>query len=274
MRIARIFPTKTKASPNDELAFFGPPPLLNLPEIDEVHISVTFQWDKERAEILAYQWDQLGVSVKMGGPAFNQPGGEFVPGMYLKRGYTITSRGCPNHCWFCAVPKRERGLRELSISEGWIVQDDNLLACSESHILAVFNMLSKQPHRPIFSGGIESKLLKPWHVELFQKVKAREIFCAYDTPDDYEPLVAAGRMLHGAGFTFENRKARCYVLIGYPGDTMDNAERRLFNTVYAGFMPFAMLYRDEAGKYNTKWRRFQREWVRPAIIAKNVKQLY
>ena len=49
--------------------------------------------------------------------------------MYMKPGYVITSRGCPNRCWFCAVPKREGyQLRELPVTDGWIVADDNLLA--------------------------------------------------------------------------------------------------------------------------------------------------
>jgi hypothetical protein len=32
--------------------------------------------------------------VKVGGPAFSAPGGDFIPGRYMKRGYVITSRGC------------------------------------------------------------------------------------------------------------------------------------------------------------------------------------
>ena len=68
-----------------------------------------------------------------------------MPGMYLKKGYVITSRGCPNRCWFCSVPRREGGrLRELPITEGNIVLDDNLLACSRQHIEAVFEMLGRQ----------------------------------------------------------------------------------------------------------------------------------
>lgn len=107
-RIARVFPRRTSMTPTDILAFVDcPPPLLAMPEVDEVHVSVAFTWDIPKAEWLAKQWEQLGVPVKMGGPAFNQPGGEFVPGLYVKEGATITSRGCPNHCWFCAVPKRE-----------------------------------------------------------------------------------------------------------------------------------------------------------------------
>ena len=129
MKIARVFPRRTKATPDDPLAFTGPPPRGGLPDIEEVHVSVTFTYDMEKACQLAEQWMKLGVPVHMGGPAFNMPGGDFVPGMYLKKGYVITSRGCPNRCWFCSVPRREGGrLRELPITEGNIVLDDNLLA--------------------------------------------------------------------------------------------------------------------------------------------------
>lgn len=63
MKIARVFPRKTKATPDDSLAFFGDPPLLSLPDIDEVHVSVTFTEDRKKAEALAYQWEMIGVPV-------------------------------------------------------------------------------------------------------------------------------------------------------------------------------------------------------------------
>lgn len=85
MKIARVFPRKTAATPDDPLAFFGLPPMLALPEIDEVHVSVTFTYDKPKAEALAYQWEIVGVPVKVGGPAYNDPAGEFTPGLYLSR---------------------------------------------------------------------------------------------------------------------------------------------------------------------------------------------
>lgn len=274
MRIARVFPRRTKATPDDALAFVDcQPPMLTLPEIDEVHISVAFSWDMPRAEQLAEAWRIVGVPVKMGGPAFNQPGGEFVPGMYVKQGYTITSRGCPNHCWFCAVPKRERGLRELSIHDGWNVLDDNLLACSETHIRAVFKMLARQPHRAEFTGGLESRILKPWHAALLREIKAKRMYFAYDTPNDYEPLVQAGRIMRQEGHRFESHSMACYVLIGYQGDTFEQAERRLVDTIKAGYMPYAMLYRGEDGAKNSDWGRFQREWLRPEILGIKVRKI-
>lgn len=38
-------------------------------------------------------------------------------------------------------------------------------------------------------------------------------------------------------------------------------------TIRAGFMPYAMLYRDQVGKVDTDWRRFQCEWLRPALVS-------
>ena len=266
--IARIFPRRTGATPDDSLAFVGCAPQLFPPEVDEVHISVTFTYDMGLAEDLAKDWKRI-APVKMGGPAFNEPEGDFIPGQYVKKGYVITSRGCPNRCWFCSVWKRNGGIRELPITEGWNLQDDNILACSDSHIKAVFSMLKKQKKRAQLTGGLEAARLEDWHVDLLQDLKPAQMFFAYDTPDDYEPLVVASKMLIDAGF---NRNSmRCYVLIGHPKDTMEDAEKRLWETVDLGFFPMAMLWKNDKGETNRDWARLQRAWARPATIAAMVK---
>jgi hypothetical protein len=128
MKIIRAFPRRTNATPDDDNVRIGMPGLFD--ECDEVHISVAFDCDKDYAEKMAYQWEMV-APVKIGGPAYGDPGGEFTPGQYLKNGYTITSRGCPNKCWFCSAWKNEGNeIRELKVKPGWIVQDNNLLACS------------------------------------------------------------------------------------------------------------------------------------------------
>lgn len=267
MKIARVFPRRTNASPDDPLAFFGPPPLLFPPEVDEVHVSVAFTYDIPQAEFLAAQWSAI-APVKIGGPAYGKPSGDFVAGQYLKKGYTITSRGCPNKCWFCAVHKREGGgMKELPIVEGNIVHDDNVLACSEGHIRSVFSMLRNQKERPQFR-GLEAKLLKPWHVDLIAGLRDPLMFFACDTPDDEEPLHESGKMLKAAGY--DDHNLLCYVLIGFPRDTFQDAERRLKYVIGEGFLPFAMLCRDRNGETSGEWRKFQRQWVRPHIIGANM----
>jgi hypothetical protein len=157
------------------------------------------------------------------------------------------------------------GVRELPVTEGFNVLDDNPLACSESHVKEVFATLSKQRRRPLFTGGLEAARLRPWHVEEFAKLKPAEMFFAYDTPDDREPLYEAGKMLKAAGFK-ACHPLRCYVLIGWPGDTFERAEWRLKDCLKAGFAPMAMLYRDETGGRDPEWVRFAWPWARPAVI--------
>jgi len=55
MRLIRVFPRRTRATPTDALAYCGPPDLFA--EADEVHVSVTFTYDKPRAEHLAEQFE-------------------------------------------------------------------------------------------------------------------------------------------------------------------------------------------------------------------------
>ena len=265
--ILRVFPRRTSATPTDHLAFVGDPPLSIPDGATEVHVSCAFTWDMPRAEELALSWSRFGLPVSIGGPTLGIPSGDFVPGRYLRDGYTITSRGCPNRCWFCSVWRREQGVRELPIMPGWILQDDNLLACRENHILSVFEMLREQQHPIVFSGGIEADLLQEWHIDLLTTINVGQIFCAYDTADDLEPLRVAGDMLNQVGITFANRKARAYVLCGYPQDTISDADHRMMQTIEAGFMPQSMLYRDSKGAVDSSWGRFHRLWARPAIIA-------
>ena len=51
-KITRVFPRRTAATPEDPYAFTGPPPCGELPDISEVHISVTFTYDMQKAERL------------------------------------------------------------------------------------------------------------------------------------------------------------------------------------------------------------------------------
>lgn len=276
MKTLRVFPCRTNATPIDDNVRIGYPGLFD--QADKINISVIFTWDIPYAEKLANEWKRI-APVEIGGPALGKPGNEFIPGMYLREGYVITSRGCPNKCWFCSVWKREGDIRELPIRDGWNVLDDNLLACSDKHIQSVFEMLSRQKNPIEFTGGIEASILKRWHAEELYKLKTKQIFFAYDTPNDREPLYEAGKLLHSVGFSEKSHVLRSYVLIGYPedkehnrkADTFEKAESRIMDCVHAGFFPMAMLYKNDKGESDIKWRRYQRTWANPTIIASKIK---
>lgn len=269
MRLIRVFPRVTKATPRDELSYSGPPDLFA--EADEIHISVAFTADKPKAERLAEKWKHV-APVKVGGVAYGDRSLEFIPGRYIKPGYTFTSRGCPRRCWFCGVWKKWPEPNLLPIVDGWNVLDDNLLACPRSHVEAVFAMLRRQGRRIEFTGGLEARALKDYQVGLLADLRPRPTcFWAYDPGDPFETLQSAAQRIIAAGFTTACHRLQCYVLIGYPRDTFYEAEKRLRQMLSIGFTPFAMLWQPEtesAEKWRPpdEWRAFRRQWIRPAII--------
>ncbi len=80
MKIIRVFPRKTRGTPDDEFAVIGSPRLFD--EADEIQISILFTWDMPEAERLEKEWKYV-APVKIGGPATNMKGNGFTPGQYV-----------------------------------------------------------------------------------------------------------------------------------------------------------------------------------------------
>lgn len=255
----RVFPRKTAWTPTDALAFVGDPPLFRPSEMP-VMVSAVFTWDIPEAQRLQRAWADFYGDVRIGGPAFDDPGNGFDPGCFVKAGVTFTSRGCSKRCPWCFVPWREGNVRTLPIAPGNNVGDNNLLACPRSHIEAVFEMLRGQ-HAIQFTGGLDTTLLRGWHVDHLKGLRINQMFFACDSPDGMIPLERAADLLSD----FPEAKKRCYVLIGHNGEAIGDAENRLERIYKLGFLPFAMLFRDVKPKrWSREWRALQKKWCRPA----------
>ncbi len=255
----RVFPRRTKWTPTDELAFVGDPPLIR-PFKQPVKISVCFTWDIAEGWRLYREWQDYYSDVEIGGPAFDDIGHDFIPGRFIKPGVTITSRGCHRKCSWFYVPEREGIIRGLPIMPGWIIRDNNLLACSHPHIESVFDMLRIQKKSAIFAGGIDARLLKPWHCDLFDSIKIKELWFACDSIHMVYALEKAVSLLN-----YPRRKMRCYVMIGFGYELIEDAERRLELVYSLGFDPFCQLYRGEdEQEYTQDWKDLSRKWSRPA----------
>jgi hypothetical protein len=267
----RVFARKTSMTPDDELAFYGEPPMWNLPKL-QIFISVTFTWDIKRGKQLKKNWQQRfpEQAVFLGGPALtpkrsNIIDSYFMPGRFLKEGITITSRGCPKNCSWCLVRQREGELREINIAPGYIIQDNNLLACSRGHIEKVFEMLSRQKRAAQFKGGLDIDYLQPWHIELMKQIRIGELWVACDHERDLSRLDKARDLLGD----WPIGKRYCYALVGFEGDTPSAAIKRcekIYDNEH-GFLPRVQFYQPPTAKSRLvpkEWQAIVRKWSRPA----------
>ena len=272
LKIARVFPSKTTYTPDDDGCYFSDPGLFIDEQVTEAVVSCTFTWDKPKAEQLAESWGQR-MRVTIGGPAYDDPGGEFTAGVFLRQGMVLTSRGCPHRCKFCFVPKREGSIRELPIVDGNRVLDSNLFACSRRHVEDVFAMLHRQHGKVGLHGGIDTKLICDWHIDLIAglRKKLERIYIAHDHESMKESTVHAIRLLrNGSGLSIG--QLRCFVLMGFdPSDTPAKAESRCQFVLQQGAVPFASYYRgpdDSKGNVPNDWKIVTRRYAwMPGIFA-------
>ncbi len=210
MMVARVFPRRIKSTPDDPMAFSAADRIPSPEGIDKVVVSATFTWDVNKAMEAGEKWKAAGhENVEVGGPAFGDPSGDFVPGFFLKKGYVITSRGCPHTCDFCLVKDREGSLRELEVKEGNEVLDNNILACSKQHWRTLVEMLKKQSYVK-FTGGLQADRITEEVVQDLRDIHVERFFVAYDDAGCRKVLQKAAKLLD----VFPRKKKGCFVLIG------------------------------------------------------------
>lgn len=289
--IIRVFPERTKFTPDDCMVRIGHPRFAQidgqvkfndrwLPPHKEIHISCIFSWDRALGEkLLEYYREDTNKPVKLGGPAFGSPVDGFTQGMYIKSNIIFTTRGCNNQCPWCIVPKIEGRLRELPVVAGNVIQDNNFLQANRAHKDKVFDMLRTQK-QICFKGGLEPDLIDDHFVDALQSLyytwgtkkvsRIAELWLACDTDGALPTFKRACAKLTAAGF--DRDKIYCYALIG---DDMDKNEDRLLEIYHAGAMPRAQLYRpfgDTKKEYGVDWNKFQSQWTRPAATVSHVEK--
>jgi hypothetical protein len=217
----------------------------------ELRLSVPFTWLLAKAERIAAKHDGPVIA---GGPAVDLAGAPWADRTPRETPFdvlsmhnpcaTFTSRGCPNNCPFCAVPKTEGAFREL---DKWkpapVVCDNNLLAASKKHFERVIQSLRLFPACD-FNQGLEAARFTPWHADQIRGLADPMVRFALDRTDETDTVARAIDVAYRAGL----RKFGVYVLVGFRDD-MDDARFRL-NTVRewqrhykaSAIWPFAMRY--------------------------------
>lgn len=150
---------------------------------------------------------------------------------------TFTTRGWPNGCGFCAVPRIEGELRELpSWRPAPLVCDNNLLAASRRHFDKVIDSLKPFPAVD-FNQGLDARLLTAHHASRLAELKAPKIRFAFDHVNDEARVHDAIELCRAHGL----RDFTVYCLIGFDDDP-ESARWRLETVLKWGARTSPMRY--------------------------------
>ena len=103
-------------------------------------------------------------------------------------------------------------MREFEVKPGWIVQDNNLLACSEHHKRQVFDMLKQQDRAAYFNGGLDKHYLRESDRELFDSIKVGEMWWSCDVRRDVRALERVAEPIRGLQGVRDRETGQLYIL--------------------------------------------------------------
>jgi hypothetical protein len=203
---------------------------------DTLNISVPFTWElpAARERILQMTFDQP-KRIRVGGPAIAlmpnyfkdldvEVGGD-LPGVLQRFNpqATRTTRGCPKHCPYCAVPRTEGDFVELDDwPDGPIVCDNNLLNASDAHFDLVCDLL--EPHRwADFNQGLDVDFLTEHHAERMKRIGDVLVRLAIDGPGEKPRWEHAFELLRRADIN--KHQIASYVLVGFNSDPSEAWDR-------------------------------------------------
>lgn len=216
---------------------------------DTFYVSVPFTWLLGDAEAAATQYrsKHARATVVAGGPGVALAGAPWADRVEPDCPFdvlamhnpcaTFTTRGCPNHCRFCAVPRIEGDFREL---DTWrpapLLCDNNLLASSATHFRRVIESLRPFPACD-FNQGLDARLFTGWHAGLIATLRRPMVRFSFDHISMEGHVADAIARARAAGL----HRIGVYVLVGYD-DTPADAEYRMEWVRGFGIRPNPMRY--------------------------------
>lgn len=189
------------------------------------------------------------------------------------KAYGFLTRGCPNKCKWCIVPRKEGNITaNTDITEFWngqkeaVLMDNNVLA--HEHGLQQIEKIIRLGIKVDFNQGLDARIVAQDKsiAELLSKVKwSRYLRMACDTKSQIPHIEKALENLNKYGL--KNYKVFVYVLVKDIQDALERVEY----LKEKGCSPFAQPYRDFTTNKepNHELKRFAR-WVNHKAIFKSV----
>jgi hypothetical protein len=186
--------------------------------------------------------------------------------------YGFLTRGCPNHCTWCIVPKKEGEIRSESdieeILQGRktaILMDNNVLA--SDHGIRQIEKIIQMKVKVDFNQGLDARLIDRPMAKLLSQVKwLAPLRMSCDTDYMLRKVLLAMRYLREANCT--PSRYFVYVMMQNPKEAL----RRIILLDKKGLDPFTQAYIDYSGAYNvTKEQERLMRWCNRKEIMRSCK---
>lgn len=139
-----------------------------------------------------------------------QPDYSIYPQIDKKTAYGFITRGCPNKCKWCVVPKKEGGITPYMDVDQIAIEGRNNLILMDNNILASdygisqIEKIVKRKYRVDFNQGLDARLVTPEIAKILAKVKwIKRIRFGCDTPGQIEECEKAISLLEKFGYKGE-----------------------------------------------------------------------
>lgn len=220
---------------------------------DRVYVSKVFTFTPD------HQYPLEGIEVIKGGTGYDIasqlppeidfmcPDYSLYPDMDYSLGFL--TRGCPNKCPWCFVPKKEGNIRPYADIEDFcrhdkvLLMDNNVLA--HEHGIKQIEKIAKMGIKVDFNQGLDARLIDDSIAKLLSKVKWwKPIRLACDTAGQMKHVQKAVEALRW--YNARPNDFSCYVLIR-PGEIKDALKRIRF-LKGIGVKPFVQPYQPPNGR--------------------------
>lgn len=193
------------------------------------------------------------------------PDYSLYPELTKNTAYGFLTRGCPRACKFCHVAAKEgrKSVKVADLKEFWNGQkyvclcDPNIIACSDRTEL--LEQLIDSGAKVDFNQGIDARLFTKDLLEVFGKVKIKEIHFAWDRYEDKEKVLRGLELYNKYA---ENRPKTANLSVVFTivnfDTTFDQDLDRIYTLRDMGYYPYVMIY--DKQHCDKKYKKLQR-WV-------------
>lgn len=202
--------------------------------------------------------------------------------MYPTCDYAVgfLTRGCPNHCRWCLVPKKEGGIRpyrkwqEIARPDAnkLVLMDNNILAAG-SYGLGQLEELGASEYKIDLNQGMDARLVDDATAKILAQVKwIRYLRFSCDQKSQIDPITNAVELLGKYGV----KPYRIFIYMLVTADIEDASYRVEALKQYPGINLFAMAERnDRYGIFpNHAQLEFQRRYIYSGIYRQETWQQY